>query len=52
MILYPLFWCTIHQPTAHISRDIQVNQNIQKEATEDPLPEAIKKELADRSKNQ
>ena len=30
-----------------MSRDIQVNQNIQKEATNDPLPEAIAKELAD-----
>ena len=37
-IPYWSFWCTIHQPTAHSSRDIQVNQNIQKEATNDPLP--------------
>ena len=35
-----------------MSRDIQVNQNIQKEATNDTLSEAIAKELADRSKNQ
>ena len=51
-IPYWSFWCTIHQPTAHSSRDIQVNQNIQKEATNDPLSEAIAKELANRSKNQ
>ena len=45
-IPYWSFWCTIHQPTAHSSRDIQVNQNVQKEATNDALPGAIAKELA------
>ncbi len=52
VIPYPVFWCTIHQHTVHICRDIQVNQNCQKEATNDPLSEAIAKELANRSKNQ